>query len=271
MLQVYCGKWCDFCCNIVRWFGFLSVKSNTENCLSLVNAVKLQFEFSSSEIRPEMKTLTFLFLVCLAAASHAELLSNNDESLYVVEGRIFPAEGESASTWQREARILVNGGEYLGFLKHDGSFIISNLPSGSYIVEVAHPNYYYEPVRIEINTKGKFRARKLNHLQPSVVVQVPYPLKLKSLGRMRYFQQREQWRITDFLFSPMVLMMVLPLVLIMVLPKMMNDPETKKEMEQLNNMTKYDMPEMSEMITSFFSGREKPKPVKASKANKKRQ
>jgi ER membrane protein complex subunit 7 len=42
-------------------------------------------------------------------------------------------------------------------------------------------------------------------------------------------------------------------------------------MEQLNNLTKYDMPDMSEMITSFMSGgQEKPK-LKASKASKKRQ
>jgi hypothetical protein len=35
------------------------------------------------------------------------------------------------------------------------------------------------------------------------------------------------------LMNPMVLMMVLPLLLVTVLPKMMNDPETKKEMEQM--------------------------------------
>ena len=35
------------------------------------------------------------------------------------------------------------------------------------------------------------------------------------------------------LMNPMVLMMVLPLLLITVLPKMMNDPETKREMEQM--------------------------------------
>jgi hypothetical protein len=44
-------------------------------------------------------------------------------------------------------------------------------------------------------------------------------------------------------------------------------------MEQLNNLTKYDMPEMSEMITSFFTGndnKQKPK-GNAIKASKKRQ
>ena len=35
------------------------------------------------------------------------------------------------------------------------------------------------------------------------------------------------------LMNPMVLMMFLPLLLITVLPKMMNDPETKREMEQM--------------------------------------
>lgn len=57
---------------------------------------------------------------------------------------------------------------------------------------------------------------------------MPYPLKMKALAKFRYFQVREQWRATDFLFSPMVLMMVLPLLLIMILPKMMNDPETRR-------------------------------------------
>lgn len=67
-------------------------------------------------------------------------------------------------------------------------------------------------------------------------------------------------QITDFLFSPMILMMVLPLILMVLLPRMMNDPETKKEMENMNlNKISSEMPEISEMITSFFSG---PKPVK---------
>ena len=65
------------------------------------------------------------------------------------------------------------------------------------------------------------------------VTQVPYPLKMKTMGRYSYFQKREEWKITDMLMNPMILMMVLPLLLITVLPKMMNDPETKKEMEQM--------------------------------------
>lgn len=72
------------------------------------------------------------------------------------------------------------------------------------MVEVLSPNFSYEPVRVEINSKGKLRARKVNYIQTSQVVPVPYPLKLKSLGQTRYFYTREQWKATDFLFNPMV-------------------------------------------------------------------
>lgn len=85
---------------------------------------------------------------------------------------------------------------------------------------------------------------------------VPYPLKLKSLGKYRYFAKREEWKLTDMLMNPMVLMMVLPLLLITVLPKMMSDPETKREMEQMqqNMNVQNQVPELSELMSSFFGG-----------------
>jgi hypothetical protein len=210
--------------------------------------------------------------------------------------KVFPPElYGSESNWQRDTLLVINGEDeqYYGFLKSDGSFQISSVKPGSYVVEVRNPDFVYEPVspfhllatiplshlnfkfqvRVEINPKGKFRARKVNFIQPSQVIQVPYPLKLKAFTRFRYFQQREQWKITDFLFNPMVLMMVLPLILLLVLPKIMSDPETKKEMEQLNLLKSNDF-EISEMITSFFTGapppaKDKPKtqPEKKKKRN----
>lgn len=204
-------------------------------------------------------SLVAAFCVLGPAITRAEsAIDEFDETgRYTIEGKVYPPElfGGSDLSWQIDTQISINGGEYKGFLRDDGSFIISSVPSGSYVVEIINPDYYYESVRVEINPKGKFRARKLNYVQPSQVVQVPYPLKLKALTRFRYFMQREQWKITDFLFNPMVLMMILPLFVMLILPKMMSDPETKKEMENLNlsKMTN-DMPEISEMITSFFTG-----------------
>ena len=80
---------------------------------------------------------------------------------------------------------------------------MTNVPSGSYVVEVVNPKFMFEPARVDINSKGKIRARKVDNIQSSKVA-VSYPLKLKARGMANYFQKREQWRITDFIFNPMV-------------------------------------------------------------------
>lgn len=123
---------------------------------------------------------------------------------------------------------------------------------------MVNADYYYEPIRVEINSKGKIRARKVNHIQPSQVIQLPYPLKIKALTNFRYFQTREQWKVTDFMFSPMVLMMILPLILLVLLPKILNDPEAKKEMENLQLPKMGELPDMSEMLSKFLGGGSSP-------------
>lgn len=223
-----------------------------------------------------MKQLVFN-LIAIFALENVFCATNSEEEIgssrYVIEGRVIPSEEQEYGPWQIETRVHVNNGEYIGFVREDGTFVIHNVPSGSYVVEVINPDFMYEPVRVEINSKGKFRARKVNYIQTSQVIQVPYPLRMKALSKIRYFQVREQWRLTDFLFNPMVIMMVLPLLLIMVLPKMMNDPETKEDLKQITNLTKMtEMPEMSEMITSLFSGGSTSKaPTSKAKQVKKRQ
>lgn len=206
-----------------------------------------------------------LLLIASSTLAQRDLEPNQD--VYTIEGRVFPPDGIATNNWYSQTRILANGGDYIGILRKDNSFVINNVPTGSYVVEVINPTYAYEPVRVEINSKGKLRARKVNYIQTSTVDPVSYPLAMTPLHRLRYFQIREQWRATDFLYSPMVLMMVLPLLIIMILPKVMNDPETRREMEHLNSLTRYDMPEMSEVLTSFFTGGEKQK-VKASRKKK---
>lgn len=217
--------------------------------------------------------LIFAFItIGLCSANSGEEETSNTR--YAIEGKVFAPEELEGTAWQVDTRIHVNGGEHIGFVREDGSFVVHNIPSGSYVVEVVNPDYLYEPVRVEINSKGKYRARKVNYVQTSQVIQVPYPLRMKALSKFRYFHVREQWRATDFLFNPMVIMMVLPLLLIMVLPKMMNDPETKEDLKQISNMTKMaELPEMSEMITTLFNGGAtgKQASTKTSKQVKKRQ
>merc|ERR1712189_8839 len=98
--------------------------------------------------------------------------------------------------------VSIDGGKRRAFLKEDNSFVIQGMLPGSYLVEVDTPEYVYEAVRIDINSKGKHRARKNNPVQPNQVTQLPYPLKCKPLGKYRYYEKREEWKITDVLFNP---------------------------------------------------------------------
>ncbi|CAL1538957.1 unnamed protein product [Lymnaea stagnalis] len=202
------------------------------------------------------------FLLCLflfnwsSFSSANEIDDYNDKPEFKIEGKVYISSKDKE--WTLNSRVLVDGGEYLGFVRTDGSFVVHGVPSGSYIVEIANPNALFEPLRVDITSKGKIRARRVNFLQPTLVKTVNYPLEFRERGQPNYFQKREQLRLTDFLFNPMVLTMIVPLLLIMVLPKLMNaaDADTQKEMQnQMNALNnRPNMPDPAELLSNFFSG-----------------
>ncbi|XP_009704585.1 PREDICTED: ER membrane protein complex subunit 7, partial [Cariama cristata] len=154
--------------------------------------------------------------------------------------------------------VLKCSGTYC-FFRTDGSFVVHDVPSGSYVVEVISPAHKFEPVRVDITSKGKMRARYVNYIKTSEVVRLPYPLQMKSSGPPSYFIKRESWGWTDFLMNPMVMMMVLPLLIFVLLPKVVNtsDPDMRREMEQSMNMlnSNHELPDVSEFMTRLFSSK----------------
>uniref|UniRef100_A0A8C2H3U4 Endoplasmic reticulum membrane protein complex subunit 7 n=1 Tax=Cyprinus carpio TaxID=7962 RepID=A0A8C2H3U4_CYPCA len=165
--------------------------------------------------------------------------------------------GVRAQDWIASARVLLDGDRHVGFLRDDGSFTVSDVPSGSYVLEISSPTYRFQPVRVDITTAGKMRARVVNYIKTSEVIRLPYPLQMRCIGLHSYFIPRETWGWSDFLMNPMVLMMVLPLLIILLLPKVFNpsDPEMRREMEQSMNMlnSNQELPDVSELMTKFFS------------------
>jgi len=204
-----------------------------------------------------LSSLVILLTSILCTQGQTDTLDHDSgqAGLYKIEGKVTPPDVLPAG-WYSKTTVTIDGGKRRAFLKEDNSFVFQGLSPGTYLVEVFTPDYVYEQVRVDINSKGKHRARKNNPVQPNQVTQLPYPIKAKPLGKFRYFEKREEWKITDVLFNPMVMMMVMPLLLITVLPKMMQDPETKKEMEEMQAKmnVQSQIPDMSEMITSLWGG-----------------
>ena len=88
--------------------------------------------------------------------------------------------------------------------RSDGTFTVNGVPSGTYVVEVLNPSYIFESSRVDITAKGKKRARRVNYLQGSTVKTMHYPIEFRERRKANYFQKREQLKVTDFLFNPMV-------------------------------------------------------------------
>lgn len=170
--------------------------------------------------------------------------------LFTIYGRVNIGQDELDI---ENTRILVDDGQYVAFLRSDGTFTIPGLPSNTYVVEVVSPRNVYEPVRVDINSKGKVRTRRLNLIQPSDVTVLRYPLNFDSKGYPNYFFKREQFRLMDILMSPMVLMMVVPLLLVVVLPKLLNqDPELQREFQQTTNILQPDVQNQLPSASEFF-------------------
>lgn len=93
-----------------------------------------------------------IFLTFLANYVVAELDIDDiseESGRFTIEGKVYSPEIFSSNViWQKDTTISINNGEYNGYLKEDGTFVISNVPSGSYVVEIINPDYMYESVSV---------------------------------------------------------------------------------------------------------------------------
>ncbi|KJE93570.1 hypothetical protein CAOG_04337 [Capsaspora owczarzaki ATCC 30864] len=179
--------------------------------------------------------------------------------------------------WQAHTRVLLNGGAMSAFVRLDGSFELLDVPSGVHLLEVVHPSYMFEPVRVEVSSKhnGRVRAKRAyfgaapaagsqqsssqqSGLGSSITGDnLAYPLKLQARGAAQFFQRREGVDIRGMLMNPMVLMMGVMLIMAYAMPKMMEnmDPEERRQMEENNPMNRAaEMPDLTQMLSAALSG-----------------
>ncbi len=221
---------------------------------------------------PFLTLILFVLTTATTITTNAESISidntalTGQNELFTIYGKVNLRKDEIDV---ENIRILVDDGAHVAFLKADGTFTIPGLESSTYVIEVVAPRNVYEAVRVDINSKGKIRTRRLNLLQPADVTLLRYPLNFESKGYPNYFFKREAFRVLDLLMSPMVLMMIVPLILVLILPKLVNsDPELQRELQNTTSMlqpgNQPNLPNMSEMMYNMFDGgsASKKKPAK---------
>ncbi|CAF0912731.1 unnamed protein product [Adineta steineri] len=209
--------------------------------------------------------LFYSILIKIATSSSSSPSSSNKIPLYTIEGQVvFPSDENVLDN----IRILVDEGLYIGIPRVDGTFVISGIPSGSYIVAVNSPFHIFEPVRVDINSKGKIRARAVNFIEPGKVVTMKYPLRFESHTKPNYFQKREEYHLTDILlnptFFPIILAVIsIPLVLIFLkqqqaMQNMQDAPEIQETVQRLNNFIQpnynYNFPDIIDWLITHVGG-----------------
>ena len=78
----------------------------------------------------QFSCLLFLIFGCaLICEASTSIQTSNAAALYTIDGRALMP-GVPASDWIGSAKINVNGDAYHGFFRADGSFTVTNVPSG---------------------------------------------------------------------------------------------------------------------------------------------
>jgi len=210
-------------------------------------------------------SILFCLMMVMFINASQDAIANNpsNESVgsFKIEGKIIVPPGDNAL---ENTRILIDEGLYVGIPQVDGTFVICGVPSGSYIVSVISPLHVFEPVRVDINAKGKIRARKVNFIQPGEVTTMKYPLNFETHGIPNYFQKREVYRLTDVIMNPMFLTLLVPLAILLILPKLAaQDPEMQRDFQQASNFLQPNIntPDIGDMFANFFGGPKKQKPT----------
>lgn len=70
-------------------------------------------------VLPGSAVLNFIAVVILLWLAHTVRSELDDVAteVYSVEGKVFPPDSYGTSNWQVSTRVLVNGGDFVGFLK----------------------------------------------------------------------------------------------------------------------------------------------------------
>ncbi|CAF1314838.1 unnamed protein product [Adineta steineri] len=203
-----------------------------------------------------------LFYSVLIIITTSSTTSTTKAPLYTIEGQIVlpPDENNLGNI-----RILVDEGLYIGVPHVDGTFTISGVPSGSYIVSVNSPFHIFEPVRVDINKKGKIRARAVNFIEPGKVTTKKYPLRFEVHSKPNYFQKREVYRVTDLFSNPLFLQATLLVVSLLFLPKLMPQGEDLQgALQQTNGLFQPNpnMPDITDWFIRLFGAPTRQRPTR---------
>ncbi|PIA42278.1 hypothetical protein AQUCO_02000024v1 [Aquilegia coerulea] len=165
--------------------------------------------------------LLLQFFFCVLPSSLA--ISSGTTEGYTINGRVklegLGAKGFGLPAKISNAKIILNGGQRITFLRPDGYFSFHDVPAGTHLIEVAAVGYFFSPVRIDVSARnrGKVQAA-LTETRRGLT-----ELVLEPLREEQYYEVREPFNVMSLLKSPMGLMMGFMVIVVFLMPKLMEN------------------------------------------------
>ncbi|KAG0310634.1 hypothetical protein BGZ97_012430 [Linnemannia gamsii] len=159
-----------------------------------------------------------------------------------------------------QTRVLLSGGQYSSMITKDGKFTFTNVPQGTYLLEVQSPQYTYPTIKVTLGEKEvKANLVSLGYDWSNNDNPLQLPLTLIPRAPTTYFIPREGFKISSLFANPMMLMMGASVLMLFVLPKLMAnmDPEAMEEMQGMQEdmqMPSFEMPDISATLAKFSTG-----------------
>ncbi|VVB10721.1 unnamed protein product [Arabis nemorensis] len=173
-------------------------------------------------------------------------ISSGSEDSYTITGRVrIPAStaiGHAAKF--SNIKVVLNGGQYITFLRPDGYFTFHKVPAGTHLIEVYALGYFFSPVRVDVSARhrGKVQAT-LTETRRSLTELVLEPLRAEQ-----YYEMREPFNVMSIVKSPMGLMVGFMVLVMFVMPKMMENIDPEEMNRAREEMSSQGVPSLSSLL-----------------------
>jgi hypothetical protein len=144
----------------------------------------------------------------------------------------------------RFGRVTLSGGAEPVLIQHDGTFVIPQVPVGSYSVTIEFEDIVWPQLRLDVSEgkkEGSVRIRARTNDVVGDSVSLPggddagTPIEVAPIGKHGYYIPREEFSVMSFFKNPMMLMMVVSMGMVGLM-KLMPQDELRQQMKEISQM-----------------------------------
>ncbi|TFK40987.1 hypothetical protein BDQ12DRAFT_678698 [Crucibulum laeve] len=136
------------------------------------------------------------------------------------------------------ANVLLDDGKLRGSITRNGTFIIPDVPVGTYVFSVSSHDFVFDNLRIDVRDAEPIPEVRPyvpgTPLDPPSNVLLSYPINVTPRQKHDYFIAPESFNILKMLSNPMMLIMVFGGGMVLAMPYLIKnmDPESLEEFKE---------------------------------------